>query len=419
MSMLAHLMQVANATSASVAELHERMDRVEASLQAVRTPEINQADAPALQNAVEVISATRRQLQHASMQRIEIDKEIQELAVAAIAGVSDAAHESSACLAVSSNLESAAAATAAVPVAVPVEAKTSAAAVAPPSIAEPAAAIIPELAVDGFMVKRAGDSTSAMQRRWFALRDTKIFYFEHEVHGSVLSSNAQRQLLGQIDLSTAFSFAALEKSASAAAVAEGLEFGFSIVCPDRVWELYAESESQRARWLNSLKKLVEPLPPMVVRRQGYMMKQGGIFGSWKKRWCILGDDSLYYFDSAADASNFTQLALGAFEFIPSVLLKPALGFVNLRHGTIAEIGAYDSHAFVFAVTVPEGDKQRTYKFAAIDAADSRRWLEQLERARFEAEATLASAPSAAAELVRAKYARAMVSSFGGANSNSL
>jgi hypothetical protein len=82
--------------------------------------------------------------------------------------------------------------------------------------------------------------------------------------------------LGNIDLSTVF-------KVDVSPATEDCKFGFFFETRDRVWEFRADTEESQKQWLKSAKALMMPRNPLLVRKEGFLLKEGGNRKSWKKR----------------------------------------------------------------------------------------------------------------------------------------
>jgi hypothetical protein len=68
----------------------------------------------------------------------------------------------------------------------------------------------------------------------------------------------------------------------------------------------AISTSDKYSFLNKQKSDDDFLVPDVPRKAGYATKQGSFFPSWKRRYFVLEDRTLFYYNDASAAENFVK-----------------------------------------------------------------------------------------------------------------
>ncbi len=85
--------------------------------------------------------------------------------------------------------------------------------------------------------------------------------------------------LGNIDLSTVF-------KVDVSPTTEDSAFGFFFETRDRLWEFRADTEESRQQWMKAAKALMMPRNVLNVRKEGFLLKEGGNRKSWKKRYAL-------------------------------------------------------------------------------------------------------------------------------------
>lgn len=157
----------------------------------------------------------------------------------------------------------------------------------------------------GFLMKR-GKRGNTWRRRWFVCNDKFIIYFK---------SQKDATPIGEIDIQEA----KIKFSDSPDSTLK-----FEIQLPQRSFYLEANNREDLKRWLASIDSIIAlklsgtvPLPvdtpqsmgkaiisekmESALRRpdkEGFLMKQGAGFKTWKRRWFVLRDLELYYFTSS-------------------------------------------------------------------------------------------------------------------------
>jgi len=107
-------------------------------------------------------------------------------------------------------------------------------------------------------------------------------------------------------------------------------------------------------------KKMPNLPPATIRdpqMKGWLLKQGGSVRSWKKRWVVLKDRCLYYYEEPADAKPKGMFLLPSYEI--------QLAQTELKRD------------FAFRAYHPTA---RTYYFVANNTAVMEKWIKALKEA---------------------------------------
>lgn len=102
---------------------------------------------------------------------------------------------------------------------------------------------------------------------------------------------------------------------------------FSVNTPYRVFQLKADTPEQMEQWINAVKKYILSEKDVFhfsavninntssisfisnVEKEGYLTKSGKNGRSYKKRWCVLKDNFIYYFKSEKDTNSGAPLGV--------------------------------------------------------------------------------------------------------------
>lgn len=226
---------------------------------------------------------------------------------------------------------------------------------------------------EGPLYKQGGPLGRFWQKRWVALKEDRVVYKKN-------ASDAHAA--GEV-LFDEVSSVAVVKDADASR-----PHAFGIITGSRNYFFAAESESDAEAWRSAIAPAIEacrkslalasrsntrskPMPSRAtgsgagstpvsseVIQEGWLTKQGAVVKSWKRRWCVVTADTLYYYTNADDSTPKGKIYLGGFSLMPN----PALG---------------KDRAHTFAVMSAE----RRYFFSADSEADKIRWMRALERAK--------------------------------------
>lgn len=225
----------------------------------------------------------------------------------------------------------------------------------------------------GYLMKR-GRHNIAWRRRWFVLKDCRcLLYFK---------SKKDPTPIGEILLEESF----VRKSESPES-----ELRFEIQCQHRTFFFEACSETEVKMWTQALKhaKLqcwkdrghgATPAPEMEdlfedsIRnpdREGFMLKQGASFKTWKRRWFVLKYPYLYYFTSAQISSPGEHV-----------------GRINLQDAKVVASTVNNQNKLVFQIQLVT--RYRVYFVRADSEEDMNQWVACMEQKRAEYNATVAS-----------------------------
>ena len=151
-----------------------------------------------------------------------------------------------------------------------------------------------QLIKEGFLTKRALKSGRNWKRRYFALNGCGLAYFK---------SYGDKKPKGVIDLTQHSAIRRRE---------DVHPFAFEILGPCGI-VAYAESQFDLDDWVTALNKAVgkSRSKKVTVRSdcEGWMMKRGGRWKSWKKRFFALYDDELVYFKTAKAERDIGKINL--------------------------------------------------------------------------------------------------------------
>lgn len=219
-----------------------------------------------------------------------------------------------------------------------------------------------EIFHEGWLTKQGG-SVQNWKQRWFVLVDNKLSYF-HE--------RSEINPINTINMATAHVKSSTERTNT-----------FEVITPQRVWYLQADNSADFFMWMDLLRESqqrhvrrarqgVEGLPDPAaatsseVVREGYLIKRGGNFKSWKKRWFVAKDNKLAYYATPGDKVPKGSIALAVSTVKACLDDSKALGcpeesflFELVTTGRVYYIGAStseDRDAWVAAI------KQSQQKF---------------------------------------------------------
>jgi hypothetical protein len=218
---------------------------------------------------------------------------------------------------------------------------------------------------EGWVVKQ-GHSSGKWQKRYFVLTQGKITYFESQ----------GKRVKGTIDLKQ-FRLSATDQEADISS--GGYNFILTNVDPwARAYLLSVSSLEERIHWLEALSKHIDfytsqhahpsspdsrktlpstkSLPPT---KEGWLMKEGHTFRSWKKRFFTLSEGCLSYYTSQGKG------------------LKGSINLVNYLVSDGGSSDPTDSGMFLFllADTRPQG---KSYKICAATAEERSLWIIALQ-----------------------------------------
>jgi hypothetical protein len=238
----------------------------------------------------------------------------------------------------------------------------------------------------GVLYKQA-DVIKSWRKRWIVLYPTSITYYESETcgadgakffltfsyitHSSIHSQYPSSPYLyppvvicpsspvaprGQIDLKSAVSVARVTGTGDS----DNSEFGLVLFCRTRSWPFRAESKAAREDWMAAFTRALAAVgapPACTPRVEGWLQrKHGGLFGfkSWQTFWCLVADDALFVFESAALCRRFASCAGNAYARMPLSLLDGVpTEHVPLRDASVRLVDEVDGLPFAIEVEAPE------------------------------------------------------------------
>lgn len=218
---------------------------------------------------------------------------------------------------------------------------------------------------EGWVVKQ-GESSGKWQRRYFVLTRGKVTYFESQ----------GKKLKGTIDLKQ-FSLSATDQEIDT--TSGGYNFVLTNTDPwARSYFLSVSSLEERILWLEALSKHIDfytrqrvhtsspghgkslpsskSLPPL---KEGWLMKEGHTFRSWKKRFFTLSEGYLSYFESEG---------------------KGLKGSINLASYLVSDGGNSDptgKGTFLFLLTDTR-TQGKSYQICTATAEERIQWITALQ-----------------------------------------
>ncbi|XP_015598809.2 uncharacterized protein LOC107269459 isoform X2 [Cephus cinctus] len=215
----------------------------------------------------------------------------------------------------------------------------------------------------GYLWRKAATSSNKWVRRWFALRrDNCLYYYKTDADSQPVGA----VMLLKYDVTPTpdirpHSFAITKPGAPTlhlAADTEDAASRWSTIISEAV-----EKNEQGDTWLDTSLRM-QQMPACAIQRPdcfGYLSKQQDhgrkSTGSWSRRYCVLKDAALYFYDDANAERAFGVACLHGFRV----------------HGSAPTAGR--KHAFELQ---PSDPTQRTYTFATESEMDKKRWLAALE-----------------------------------------
>ncbi|KPJ16021.1 Regulator of G-protein signaling 12 [Papilio machaon] len=195
-------------------------------------------------------------------------------------------------------------------------------------------------------------------RRWFVLkRDNCLYYYKTDssIHpvGALMLVNYQ---LTEEDAGRPFGFR-LQRGGGAR-----LQLAADTAEASARWRAVLahaiDASNQRDGWLEVTMRNMK-LPPSSILRPdcfGYLMKLGSKWKSWAKRYCVLKDACLYFYNDGNSKSAFGMACL---------------------HGYRVQSCATGGKKYAFEV-MPTETKQRHFYFHTESEMDRKRWMAALE-----------------------------------------
>eukprot|EP01114_Cavostelium_apophysatum_P019842 TRINITY_DN6491_c0_g1_i2.p1 TRINITY_DN6491_c0_g1~~TRINITY_DN6491_c0_g1_i2.p1 ORF type:complete len:953 (-),score=324.01 TRINITY_DN6491_c0_g1_i2:1894-4752(-) len=191
----------------------------------------------------------------------------------------------------------------------------------------------------GYLQKQGG-TNKGWKKRWFVLKGNDLFYFE---------TSQENKLMGKF---------VIEEDCQISEVNDKKK-GFCLQIAQKGLKqpryLAAENDKQRKEWISSLETVVQEVKAGKHKSvlEGFLQKQPPKGVVWKKRWCVLKDNSLYYYRQIKD-------------FLPA-------GILMLRECIECE-SANDIKNFCFYLDHPY---IRKFYFAAEQQSEANQWIDAL------------------------------------------
>eukprot|EP00027_Filamoeba_sp_ATCC50430_P000154 CAMPEP_0168553850 /NCGR_PEP_ID=MMETSP0413-20121227/7464_1 /TAXON_ID=136452 /ORGANISM="Filamoeba nolandi, Strain NC-AS-23-1" /LENGTH=306 /DNA_ID=CAMNT_0008584547 /DNA_START=203 /DNA_END=1120 /DNA_ORIENTATION=+ len=128
------------------------------------------------------------------------------------------------------------------------------------------------------------------KKRYFVLKGHRLYYSE--------APGELEKAIAYIDLNNPFSVRALPKLN---------EHIFSLLIPEKVYLFQGESDADVRKWISALKtlqdrKIVKTDSNSWIRqvdimeKEGWMFKRGAIIKNWKRRWVVMKDGVMTYYE---------------------------------------------------------------------------------------------------------------------------
>ncbi|XP_033127668.1 uncharacterized protein LOC117125310 isoform X2 [Anneissia japonica] len=213
--------------------------------------------------------------------------------------------------------------------------------------------------MSGYMYKRGGSGLlQTWKKRWFVLKhDNCLYYYKTSKDvdplGAIVLANYT--VVKAWDLDKPFAFKLSKFKA-------------------RTYYFHTTSEEERTKWASAITDATNPtiksniwmgisthnvsIPALSISNPeciGYLTKRGDKHKTWRRRFFVLKDACMYYYENNSSAK--------------------ALGVVHFHGYTIQEIRT-NSKKFPFDLIPPEPDL-RTYHFLADHETDRKRWVAAL------------------------------------------
>ncbi len=140
----------------------------------------------------------------------------------------------------------------------------------------------------------------------------------------------------------------------------GCEFGFEVVCPHHRYQFLTESELDREHWVAALSRLVPPCSEM----RGWLLKAGNRSSGWKRRYFVLHQNGLLYFEDDADAQEKAR-------YVGTCSLDSAINVLPVQN---SEALGYPTP---FGIQIVCTSPQRIWQLCAESAEEQRLWVQHV------------------------------------------
>ncbi|XP_032595376.1 uncharacterized protein LOC6566876 isoform X2 [Drosophila grimshawi] len=216
----------------------------------------------------------------------------------------------------------------------------------------------------GYLWRQSGQAKGAPNtkkwvRRWFSLRpDNCLYYYKTEDDsqpvGAMIMAKHTVELC-PLDIGKPFGFKIDSGEGIPMYVAAD-----SDELANRWLNLLRQAATQDNQWLDKSARCLYQSPASIVRPDcfGYLLKLGSRWCGWSKRYCVLKDACLYFYQ---DANS-----------------KSAFGMACLHGYKVASMSANASGKKNSFEIIPPEAKLRHYYFCTESEMDKKRWISALE-----------------------------------------
>ncbi|XP_068151483.1 uncharacterized protein [Drosophila tropicalis] len=216
----------------------------------------------------------------------------------------------------------------------------------------------------GYLWRQSGQAKGAPNskkwvRRWFSLRpDNCLYYYKTEEDSQPVGAMIMAKHtvdLCPIDIGKPFAFKVDAGEGIPMYVAAD-----SDEMAQRWLNLLRQAASQDNQWLDKSARSLYQSPSSIVRPDcfGYLLKLGSRWCGWSKRYCVLKDACLYFYQ---DANS-----------------KSAFGMACLHGYKVASMSTNASGKKNSFEIIPPETKLRHYYFCTESEMDKKRWISALE-----------------------------------------
>ncbi|XP_032584774.1 uncharacterized protein LOC6577176 isoform X8 [Drosophila mojavensis] len=216
----------------------------------------------------------------------------------------------------------------------------------------------------GYLWRQSGQAKGAPNakkwvRRWFSLRpDNCLYYYKTEDDSQPVGAMIMAKHTVDLcppDIGKPFAFKVDSGEGIPMYVAADSE-----ELTNRWLNLLRQAANQDNQWLDKSARCLYQSPGSIVRPDcfGYLLKLGSRWCGWSKRYCVLKDACLYFYQ---DANS-----------------KSAFGMACLHGYKVASMSANASGKKNSFEIIPPEAKLRHYYFCTDSEMDKKRWISALE-----------------------------------------
>eukprot|EP00008_Paramoeba_atlantica_P012335 CAMPEP_0201477746 /NCGR_PEP_ID=MMETSP0151_2-20130828/2717_1 /ASSEMBLY_ACC=CAM_ASM_000257 /TAXON_ID=200890 /ORGANISM="Paramoeba atlantica, Strain 621/1 / CCAP 1560/9" /LENGTH=784 /DNA_ID=CAMNT_0047858573 /DNA_START=230 /DNA_END=2584 /DNA_ORIENTATION=+ len=205
--------------------------------------------------------------------------------------------------------------------------------------------------LEGYLQKEGQKGLMKLwKHRWFSTQDNRLLYFHSET---------STDPVGFIPLTQIVSIGTSTNPAHA-----NMRAVFEIKTTQRVYYLLAECEEDKETWIAGMTNSMTYWKSNSMQwtqqwKEGFLVKRGGIRHNWLKRWFMLRDEFLFYYE-AKDGSHYLR------------------GKIPLYGVTVEEVdkkkSPNQSHQFFFNVST----SGRVFQLAAEAEEERKAWIRAIQ-----------------------------------------